>query len=135
MHKETSASRVRDYVLYVLIGLALLASGMIYVTYFSEHLVDPKWIGMSLSTLLTFGYPISWGRSSWPYWQFWSILGFLLGIHTVTYIFGLERVKQFPMLLFFLITVLEWNLISATVKWAGSRTGKWKKPRTKGTDL
>jgi hypothetical protein len=123
-------TRIRDFVLYILISLAVVVAIVLYAEYGPEaELSDFRWGALVCMALVTFGYPLKWYRSSWHAWQFWCAFGFLVVAHFTVYILALRRVEQFGVLWFAILNPLEWAVICPVLDWAGNASKKDWEPR------
>ncbi len=112
MSRRSAKSRLVDFALYVIIGMAVVAFAAVYAIYAvrvgGKGELPLKWIGLVGETAVLFGYGV---RAMRPYWRngrFWAgFLGFLTA-HSVVYTLVLLRVEQFPLLWFVFIGYLEW---------------------------
>lgn len=112
MNKRTNSNRVRDFALYLVIGIALLAL-IFAVAYFGVNGdLFIEWFSLAAFTLLLFGYFIADSRSLWKRSKFWVIsslclllhlVGFLALMHFVTFVkpiwFGMIGVIEMVVLL------------------------------------
>jgi hypothetical protein len=116
VRKRAANRRLIDFVLYITIGLALVAFAAIYAIHAvrtgGKGELPLKWIGLVGETAVLFGYV---GRAMRPYWRngrFWAgFLGFFAA-HSVVYIIVLLRTEQFPLLWFVFIGYLEWAALA-----------------------
>ena len=74
-------SRVRDFVLYIAIGLAFV--GVLIAVARSSVSYDAfiKWGGLAFMTAVLFGYFISKSGQFLREWKFWALTAILLSVH------------------------------------------------------
>ena len=74
------ASRVRDFVIYIGIALALVGLGMWYVDDGGRGLPERawRWVGLAIGTPILFGYAVQGYRRDWGRVRFWGIILALL---------------------------------------------------------
>src|SRR5580704_12493851 len=82
---KTKTGRVRDFLLYCLIGL-LVAGIAVLIGFYQAKAVLPatsslKWVGFSGMTAFAFGYVIRYSRRFWRQSRFWWVLALLLALH------------------------------------------------------
>ena len=114
---------VRDFVLYVLIGLAVLVSALLYATYVpASKRISPRWGGLVIMTLITFGYPVKWYRRYWRVWRFWCIYAFMFVAHMAAFILLLIRVEHFGGIWLAMLSPIEWAVMCPIFDRAGRGT-------------
>jgi hypothetical protein len=99
-------SRVRDYVLYVLIAFAFLG-----ITFVIEdkwgHDAFIRWGGLAGFTLGLFGYFASDSRQYLRLRQFWALTAILLAVHLAGFVILLTRLDEWQ-LMWFTVMVFEY---------------------------
>ena len=112
---------IRDYALYILIGLAVAAGVMLYAAHaVAGEEVGFRWVGLAISTIYTFGYPLKWYRSYRGHWLFRCALACLVVGHLAAYIFTLRRLEHFGFLWFVILTPIEWIVICPVLDRVGT---------------
>lgn len=103
------ASRVRDYVIYIAIALALLGLGFWYVERGGRDLsaAAMKWLGLALNTPILFWYAVRDYRQDWRYPRFWGIVLALLIVHLGLFSIVLMQVDRLGLLWFVLAIPFE----------------------------
>ena len=118
---KTSRRRVLDFIFYALAGLAVVAFALIYAVHAARSgetgRLPLRWIGVAGATAVTFGYPVRWGRAHWRVGLFWLVLTGLLLVHLATYAVILLNVRDWPLILFAVVTPFEWLLICPALDW------------------
>lgn len=112
MNKRTNSNRVRDFVLYLVIGIALLALIFAIAAFGVNGDLFVEWFSLAVFTLLLFGYFIAGSRPLWKRSKFWVVsclcfllhlIGFLALIHVVAFVkpiwFGMIGVIEMATLL------------------------------------
>lgn len=115
--------KARDYVLYILIGLAV-ATGTIWV---AETGVNPdqfmRWFGLAIFTTILFGAYLVDSRSLFRRRSFWVFTGLLLAIHVGLYSIALARVQSWKVVWFTILTFLELPVLPLLRDYALRRSG------------
>jgi hypothetical protein len=106
-------SRVRDYVLYVAISIALVVAGItISHTSINRDALN-RWGGLVVYTAILFGYFIDDSRQFIRKWPFWKMIAILLSVHLAAFGYILTHADvwkfiwftvmmlEFPVLVFF----------------------------------
>lgn len=117
------ASRIRDFVLYVAIGLSLVLS----VIFFAKRNLDVKWLGLMFVTCCVFGSTIGALKRFWRIPIFWITLGICFIAHLAGFVLVLRQVHQWRGATAGLIFVVETAALTALcelVAWR-SRAHGW----------
>jgi hypothetical protein len=117
------ARRVRDYVIYVSIGLAIVGFGIWHADRGGGDLPESawKWIGLAVTTPILFGYAVVEYRRDWRQARFWGIILALLMIHLGLFSIVLSHVKSWSWLGFVVLIPIESTGIGAALLKAGYR--------------
>lgn len=101
--------RVRDYILYILIGFSFMA-----ITFAVElnwgRGAFIRWGGLAVFTAIVFGLFIRASRSYFRQWHFWALTGVLLCIHLGGFVVVLIQVPGWR-LMWFMIMALEYPVL------------------------
>ena len=108
--------RVRDIFLEVVIAVALVTGGIIYVASHPRGSLNWGRIALAGNTAVVFGFLISWFRQEWKRLVFWTTLVVLLLGHTATYILVLSRVHDFPLAYYVVLNSMELVLFTAILR-------------------
>ncbi len=108
--------RVRDIMLEVVVAVALVTGGIVYVA--SHPRSSLNWAGVALlaNTVVVFGYLISWFRAEWRRLVFWAMLVVLLLGHVLIYIFVVSRISQLPLAYYLVLTTMELALFQLILR-------------------
>lgn len=117
MLRKTKSGRIKDWFLYV--GIAVLIVILIWT--FAKHQARTggspnlplKWIGFAGMTAIIFGYAIRASRRLWVYQKFWLLLGLFFAVHTGVGVFVLMRVPTVPLVLYAVLTAIEYAVLAA----------------------
>lgn len=108
--------RLRDFILYIAIGVTSVGGFLLWLTYISPHYpVDAKWPTLAYFTAFLFGMVIR------AYWRvpksgkFWIVLLFLFALHLLVYTILLLRVREFSPIWYAITFVPEGGLIGGIV--------------------
>lgn len=108
--------RLRDFVLYVAIGIAAVGGFLLWLTYVSPYYsVDAKWPTLAYFTVFLFGMVIR------AYWhvpksrRFWIVLTALFGVYMLGYILLLRRVPRWPPIWYLITFVPEMFVICMVI--------------------
>ena len=99
-------SRVRDYVLYVLIAFAFLGTVFVVEGRWG-HDAFIRWGGLAGSTSVLFGYFISESRDFFRERRFWILTALLLAGHLTAFFLVLTHVEEWK-LMWFMVMVFEY---------------------------
>jgi hypothetical protein len=100
---------------WTLIGVGLLIVGIAFALvniaraeYQDQYpILETRWIGVVLFTILVFGFVASVFRASWKRTSFWMWLGVMLMGHMVAYAVVLTKVVEWRAVWFVLVTLVE----------------------------
>ena len=115
--------RVRDIFLEVVIAVALVTGGLIYVASHPRGSLNWGRIALAGNTVVVFGFLISWFRQEWKRLVFWTSLVVLLLGHTAIYIAVLSRVHDFPLAYYVVLNSMELALFTAILRRLLTRNG------------
>lgn len=94
--------RVRDLAAYVLIGLGILATGLVYAVYEADHGrtagVPLKWLGLAVNTPAVFWFGLRPFRRYWHRAAVRLALATMLAVHLAVFTIVLTRVGNWPLL-------------------------------------
>lgn len=104
-----TAKRVRDFALYILIGLAIAVGGVWYgyATVGSDRGWVSKWLGLTIITLILFGYTIKEHKRFISRLSFWLVFLALLVVHLSIFTTILLNVGEWKVVWFVLAYPLE----------------------------
>lgn len=100
-------SRIRDFVLYVLIALTLAALAIASAQFGVSHDAFIKWGGLAFMTALLFGYFISESPQYLREHRFWRLLVISLAVHLAVFAIILSLIREWK-LMWFLIMIIEY---------------------------
>jgi hypothetical protein len=103
-------SRVRDFVLYIAIGLAFVGVLIVVAQMGVSQDVYIRWGGLALNTAILFGYFIADSRQFFRRWQFWALTAVLLSVHLAGFIVVLTHVAEWK-LLWFMVILFEFPVL------------------------
>jgi hypothetical protein len=103
-------SRIRDFVLYIAIGLAFVGVLIVIAQNGVSQDVYIRWGGLALNTAILFGYFIADSRQFFRRWQFWALTAVLLSVHLAGFIVVLTHVAEWK-LLWFMVMFLEYPVL------------------------
>jgi hypothetical protein len=112
-----TSNRLRDYVAYVTIALAVGAVCILFV----DRDIDKKWLAFALETLLVFGYAIGSLKRLWRQPIFWLVLTSFFVIHIVVFGLALQQVRQWRAPVVGLIGALETGFVAVACSAAVAR--------------
>ncbi|HEV8699940.1 MAG TPA: hypothetical protein VGV60_01565 [Candidatus Polarisedimenticolia bacterium] len=103
MNRGATLARARDFILYILIGVAAVGA-MIGWAYYQAKTGGPpdppmKWFAFAAVTAIAFGYVIKGQRRNWRNPKFWVALGVLAVGHLAMGIYVVWRLSAFPLIL------------------------------------
>lgn len=103
------ANRVRDFAIYIGVGLTLGLATVWCGFHFEIHNTETlgKWIGFAAITAILFGYVIRAHRRFLRTAGFWTVTSLLLAVHLVGFILVLRRTQHWHLLWFVFIYPLE----------------------------
>jgi cytochrome bd-type quinol oxidase subunit 2 len=119
--QAVTARRALDFVLYVAIALALVASAIWAATTLGDVGLDRfvRWLVLSVSAALVFGYALPPFRTSMRRASFWAVALLLLGIHVGLFLAAYPSVQRrnvywiFGLAAPFEVSGVGWVLIAA----------------------
>jgi len=104
-----TGERIRDFVIYVLIGVGVVA--FIMVLAFNRDFFHPeqiaRWGGLVLYTPVIFGAVIQQHRQFWKQAAFWVTIAILLLLHIAAFSMLLQRVQEWRIVWYGLAGVFE----------------------------
>ena len=95
-----SRNRVRDYVLYVLISLALVGTAIVVEAKFGHDAFN-RWGGLAGFTAALFGYFIGESRRYFGQRRFWLLIAALLTVHLVAFSILLMHAEEWRSIWFY----------------------------------
>ncbi|MBZ5676748.1 MAG: hypothetical protein LAP61_21110 [Acidobacteriia bacterium] len=120
-----TANRIRDFVLYIAIGLlvGLLAMWLAFHSDRSGSEVF-KWPGLAVNTAIVFGYAIKFNRILWKRRSFWMTLFLLLFVHLFAFVIVLRLVDDFRPVWWIVIVPMESVVIGFALTATGHQSDK-----------
>jgi hypothetical protein len=120
-----TANRIRDFFLYIAIGLlvGLLAMWLAFHSSRSGSEVL-KWSGLAVNTAIVFGYTIKFNRVLWKRRSFWVILFLLLCVHLFAFVIVLRLVDEFRPVWWIVIVPVESVVVGIVLIATGHRRGQ-----------
>ncbi len=116
-HHNAKWRRVRDWLLYVVIAVLILAAAGAFGVYQAMSGGSPdlplKWLGFVGMTAIVFGYAIHACRRSWRTHKFWLLLTTFFIVYSGLGVFVLTRVTSVPLILYGILTGIEYLLLAA----------------------
>lgn len=110
-------AKLRDFLLYCAIGLALVGLIILYGNYQIGHRQSPgfpiKWLGLIIISALLLRFAIRAYRGFPDRGRFWRFIGIFGVAHFVAAFFVLARIQKVTLGDFALATVLEYLLLMA----------------------
>jgi hypothetical protein len=117
MLQQTRLRRIRDWLLYVAIALLIVISVWMFAVHQARTGGSPnlplKWLGFAGMSAIVFGYAIRACRQSWGKQKFWKLLGLFFAVHSGLGVFVLLRVPVVPLVLYALLTGIEYVILAA----------------------
>lgn len=109
-----------DRFVYVAVGLIVVLAGILLGTYAPDR--DSvrelfRWTGLIVGTIITFGYLIRWNIKHLKSSRFWLVIILLFLTHVLSLLLVLITIDDWPLILFALITPVEWMLFAPILKW------------------
>jgi hypothetical protein len=103
--------------LYTGIGVVILVTLTIFARYEAKTGGSPnlplKWLGFGGLTAIVFGYAVRACRQFWKRQSFWWLLGGFCAAHFALGVCVLLKVQTVPMVLYALLTALEYAVLTA----------------------
>lgn len=98
--------RLRDFVLYIAIGLcvAFVAMGLAQTDISHDSFI--RWGGLTVNTSVLFGYFVADSRPLFRRVSFWILTVALLSVHVIVFALVLTHVSQWK-LIWFMVMLLE----------------------------
>ena len=90
-------SRVRDFVLYIAIGLAFVGVLIAVARSSVNHDAFIKWGGLAFMTAVLFGYFVSKSGQFLRKWKFWALTAILLSVHMAAFAVILSHVDEWKL--------------------------------------
>ena len=102
-HNNATLARSRDFVLYVVIGIAAVGATIWWTFHEAKVGSSPtwpmKWLAFAALTGIAFGYAIRGQRPNWRKPKFWAAVGVLAVAHLTLGIFVIWRLSALPLIL------------------------------------
>jgi peptidoglycan/LPS O-acetylase OafA/YrhL len=98
--------RLRDWVLYISISLAIATAGVVLARTGLTHDAFIRWGGLAFNTAVLFAYFVADSRDLWGRRGFWALTCGLLVTHTSAFCLVLEHVPEWR-LPWFMVMCLE----------------------------
>lgn len=118
-HHQTTRGRVRDWLTYIVIAVLFVALffglGAYQGMTGGSSQLPLKWMAFAGVSAIVFGYAIRARRRSWSKPKFWLLLIVFAVVHSGVGVFALGRVADVPLLLFSMLTYIEYLLLAAYV--------------------
>jgi hypothetical protein len=123
MVRRNRLGRVRDFLLYVVVGLGMVAA-VVLLAVFTRIVPDSlfKWLGFAAMTALVFGDTIRTSRRWWGQPRFWLLLGAFLGAQCGLGTLILWTVTKVPTILWAFLIPLDYVALNA---YLGFFFGSW----------
>jgi hypothetical protein len=117
------ANRVRDFAIYISIGLGLVGFGMWYAESGGKGPSESalKWIGLAVNTPILFGYAASEYRGDWRQARFWVVILGLVAVHLGIFSIILTHVRHWGWLGFIVLFPIEQSGIEGVLSLVGFR--------------
>ncbi len=132
MKNPVANRRIRDFVLYVAIAVAVVAFALLYAVRSaksgSSGRLPLRWLGLGATTAVVFGYVLRPCKRYYHLVRFWVAFVGLFALHLGVYIVVLLHVEQWGLAWFAIITPVEifvMGLILCTVG-EGTIRAFWK---------
>jgi hypothetical protein len=117
MPRQTRSRRIKDWLLYVAIAVLIVISVWMFAMHQARTGGSPnlplKWLGFVGMTAIVFGYAIRACRQSWGKQKFWALLGLFFAVHSGLGVFVLLRVPVVPLVLYAVLTGIEYVVLAA----------------------
>jgi hypothetical protein len=116
-YQQTRSGRIKDWLLYVGIAVLIAASAWMFAMHQARTGGSPnlplKWMGFAGMTAIVFGYAIRACRRSWGKQKFWVLLSLFFAVHSGLGVFVLLRVPVVPLVLYAVLTGIEYVVLAA----------------------
>ncbi len=103
MKRGATLARVKDFILYIAIGVAAVGATVGWAYYQAKTGGQPdlpmKWLAFAAVTAIAFGYVIKAQRRNWRRPKLWVALGVLAVVHFAIGIYVVWRLSAFPLIL------------------------------------
>jgi hypothetical protein len=110
-------SKIRDWLIYVGVGLAVVASIIIYANSTGNRGEFPtRWVGLVVNTALVFWILIKQRRALWHELSFWLTVLALLAVHSAAFTVVLLKAEEWPLVWFVPCAVVEVLVLSVTLE-------------------
>jgi hypothetical protein len=104
-------ARIRDFVLYLAIGIAFIVA-IVFVSHRRfDHDAFIRWGGLAVNTVALYGYFVANSRLSLRKWSFWAMITIFLCIHLAAFGMLLVHVDEWK-LTWFVVMALEYPLLA-----------------------
>jgi hypothetical protein len=119
------ANRIRDFALYIAIGL-LLGLSIMWLAFHSDRPGSEvfKWPGLAVITAIVFGYTIKANRIFWKRGSFWGTISLLLFVHLCGFVTVLRRIDGLRPVWWVVIIPLESVVVGIVLIATGYRPDK-----------
>lgn len=123
-----TAKRIRDFALYIAIGL-LVGLSIMWLAFHSGRSGAEvfKWPGVAVITAILFGCTIKFNRVLWKRRSFWMTLFLLLCVHLFAFVIVLRLVVEFRPVWWIVIVPIEHVIVGTAL----IVTGHWLEPSEK----
>jgi energy-converting hydrogenase Eha subunit G len=112
-----AASKIKDFLLYCLIGVLVAATAMLVGLYQARAGLSPessiKWIGFAGMTMFAFGYVIRHFRRFWAQPKFWWLLAAFLVLHLALGFLIVPKLTDARLIHFAVATPFEYFALTA----------------------
>ena len=117
MPRHSRSGRTKDWLLYVAIAILIVISVWMFAVHQARTGGSPnlplKWLGFAGMTVIVFGYAIRACRRLWGQQRFWLILGVFFAVHSGLGVSVLLRVATVPLVLYAVLTAIEYAVLAA----------------------
>jgi hypothetical protein len=120
-----TANRIRDFVLYIAIGL-LVGLSIMWLAFHSDRSGSDvfKWPGSAVITAIVFGYTIKENRTFWKRGSFWWTMTLLLFAHVCVFVTVLRRIDELRPFWWIVIVPIESVVVGIVLVVTGHRPDK-----------
>jgi len=121
-----TANRIRDFALYIAIGLLVGLSTMWLASHTGRSSAGKifKWLGLAANTLIVFGYTIKFNHVLWKRRSFWVTVFLMLFVHLFAFVIVLRLVDAFRSIWWIVIVPIEYFIVGTLLLAAGHRREK-----------
>jgi hypothetical protein len=122
---KKAAARARDFLLYVLIGVVIALGVLWYAEHSDATGAESigRWGGLTLNTLILYGYVINGSREFWRAWGFWLAATSVLILHLFVFAVIFQHTDHWSVGWFLLMYPIELPVLMITCDWAVHITG------------